>query len=308
MTLALSLLSGSALIHVSDRLVTAGGKLWDPLANKSVVVLGADGLGCLAYSGAAHVGNQPTDQWLAELVSEMEIQSLTGPRGAPAMQFSPDFLPSLGLGLRRIAWAVEHTFPQQSAQRVQAGLNVLASGFVIRRSRSPRPRVRPFLNLYTYDGKAGAFTSHELPRYWEWHRRTSLGHVGVYAPEKAEVMSGLAGGVKDQDDAESLLVECLRTVSSRDSGVGADCISVVMSPYGDDARVRFLPDPGNDQGQVAYTPWIIGPGAIVPPQVMWGSASPRLQLAALPVVFDRVPPLPQRGAVGTFGQPRKPPQ
>lgn len=134
--------------------------------------------------------------------------------------------------------------------------------------------------------------------------------MGVYAPEKAEVMDGLAGGT-DQNEVESLLVECIRTVSSRHSGVGADCISVVMSPFGEPdghhVRVRFLPDPGNDQAQVAYTPWLIGPGAIVPPQVMWGSASPRLRIAALPVFFERVPPLARPGGLGTFGQPRKQP-
>jgi hypothetical protein len=155
-----------------------------------------DGWGCLAYSGAAHVNDQPTDQWLAELVSETKTQSLIGPSGGPAMRFSQGFLPSLGLSLRRVAWAVKHEFPQQPARRVRAGLSVLAAGFVIRRVQSPRPRVRPFLNLYIYDGQAGAFSISGLPRYWEWHRRSSLGHVGVYAPEKAEVMRGLASGVR----------------------------------------------------------------------------------------------------------------
>jgi hypothetical protein len=303
MTLALSLVSGSVLVHTSDRLVTAGGQPWDPLANKTVVVIGREGLGCLGYSGSAHVGDQPTDEWLAELVSETKTQSLIG---APAMQFRPGFLPSLGLSLRRVARALERDFPQQPARRVQAGLSGLAAGFLIKRVHSPSPRVRPFLSLYSFDGGTGAFTSDALPRYWEWHRRSSLGHVGVYAPEKAEVMNALAGGGKDQDDVESMLVECIRSVSSRDPGVGADCICVVMSPDSD-IRVRFLPDPTNDQGQVAYTPWIIGPGAIVPPQVMWGAASPRLQLGALPVLFDRIPPLTERGGAGTFGQPRRPP-
>jgi hypothetical protein len=52
-TLVLDMAVGSMVLHVGDRLLTRDDSPWDPLANKSVVLLGSDGWACLSYSGLA---------------------------------------------------------------------------------------------------------------------------------------------------------------------------------------------------------------------------------------------------------------
>ena len=65
MTIILSVVTAEYAVQVSDRLLTqevpnrAGTPIrydpWDPTANKSVVVLGRDGLFTMGYSGPAHI-------------------------------------------------------------------------------------------------------------------------------------------------------------------------------------------------------------------------------------------------------------
>jgi hypothetical protein len=64
-TIILSVVTAEYAVQVSDRLLTqevpnrAGTPIrydpWDPTANKSVVVLGRDGLFTMGYSGPAHI-------------------------------------------------------------------------------------------------------------------------------------------------------------------------------------------------------------------------------------------------------------
>lgn len=81
-------------------------------------------------------------------------------------------------------------------------------------------------------------------------------------------------------------------------------MSVVLSRQGD-VRVRFLPDPASDGGEAAYTPWILAPGAIVPPMVLTGGL-PHFQAGPFRVDFDRLPRQPS-GLPLTAGSQRRPP-
>jgi hypothetical protein len=70
-TIILSVVTAEYAVQVSDRLLTqevpnrAGTPIrydpWDPTANKSVVVLGRDGLFTMGYSGPAHISGATTD-------------------------------------------------------------------------------------------------------------------------------------------------------------------------------------------------------------------------------------------------------
>jgi hypothetical protein len=145
----------------------------------------------------------------------------------------------------------------------------------------------------------------DLPRYWDWGRTIQLGSVGGDAGDakRAALSTFGSASVRNQNDCESILVECVRAVSKDSATVGADCMSVVLSRQGH-VRVRFLPDPDNDSEQVAYTPWILAPGTILPPLVLAGEL-PRLSAGPFLVEFDRVPPPPPSVGMTAGSQPRK---
>lgn len=52
-------------MQVGDRRLTVGEDVWDPAANKSLVIAPTNGLMMLSYSGVAYIDGIPTDNWLA---------------------------------------------------------------------------------------------------------------------------------------------------------------------------------------------------------------------------------------------------
>jgi hypothetical protein len=111
---------------------------------------------------------------------------------------------------------------------------------------------------------------------------------------------------KSYDDCERLLVDCVRSVSAiNPNAVGADSMSVILGPYRD-ARVTFFPDPHHDTALLtAFSPWIVGPGIMHPPQEIRGSANITLHAGPHEVEFRRIPPTPPTNITEMRAQPRR---
>ena len=85
-TIILSLVTGEYAVQVSDRLLTqkvtdnAGVRYerWDEAANKSIIVLGRDGLFAMGYSGPAHISGATTDGWIAEVIAGQDLGANKG--------------------------------------------------------------------------------------------------------------------------------------------------------------------------------------------------------------------------------------
>ena len=88
MTAIITVLAKDSVYHVSDRLVSVPNLQpdrtnrrflpYDSAANKSIIYVGKDCRLVLGYTGQSHIGNKPTDRWLAELIRggrEMPEQS-----------------------------------------------------------------------------------------------------------------------------------------------------------------------------------------------------------------------------------------
>jgi hypothetical protein len=286
-TFVVTLAAGSMVVQVSDRLLTQDRREWDPLANKSVVFLG-------------------TDQWLAETLSERD--TAIGPRGAPAIRMDTGFVPRLGPCFARLAEAIDADFGRQPADQRSLGMHVLVAGFLIQDRRSSRPKVRPFMQRYSHHGHDGdQVVRRSSPRYWNWNRDFPLVSIGANPGDaRQQAITDLASpGDKNQDDCERILLNYLRSVHANDRTVGADCVSIVLSRYGD-VRVRFLPEPGSDRGLSAYTPWIVAPGMVIPPSVLAGNL-PSVNAGGYTVEFDRVPALAPSDRLEMYGQRRKSP-
>ena len=85
----------------------------------------------------------------------------------------------------------------------------------------------------------------------------------------------------------------IREVADRDSMVGHDLMSACI--FRDQTvRVRFYPDLRGPRVPLAFTPWVIAPGLLQPPQVVHGSwVGHSLTTGPFRIIFDEVPaPLP----------------
>jgi hypothetical protein len=81
MTLILGIYTNWHAIQVSDRLVrlaTAPPLPYDTLANKTVVYFARRGVLSISFTGIAYIGRTPTDQWVAEKLSGIDLSSARG--------------------------------------------------------------------------------------------------------------------------------------------------------------------------------------------------------------------------------------
>lgn len=228
MTFVGTLVAGRVVVQTGDRLLSRGGQRWDPLANKTVVLLGVDGSATISYSGLAYIGQKPTDQWIAEAVSERDPVFA----GRLATRHDSTLRPRIGLALANLRDAIERDFASLPRRDRISGLHIAVGGFVSHRRRRPSGRPRPFAHVYVHRGQDGdELDVGETPRYWDWR-------IPLVGPIPIGVSTGGAWDVfrsqlfqppaKPYDECERLLVDCVRSVSAvSPSAVGADSMSVI---------------------------------------------------------------------------------
>jgi hypothetical protein len=310
MTLVMSLIHAPLAFHVGDRLVTRQEKgrrePWDPFANKSVLVLAQNGYMCISYSGLAYINGKPTDQWLAEAAAEQ--QAMPGVHGGLATHWDTTLMPRIGPILSRVRAALQTDFARQPLRYRRNGMDIVVAGWASRRQHRIDRQPRPFMLLLRHRGRPDSTLKIEqLPRYWDWSRQLRLCTIGADpGPAKTRLLQEAAQPVsRNQDDYEAMLVKCIRAVADDNDAVGKDCMSILMVRQGI-FRVRFLPNLDADlDKKAAYTPWVIAPGVMWPPSVLYGGL-PILDAPPYQVTFERVPPLPPSSQVGAYGQPRRP--
>jgi hypothetical protein len=302
-TLVVGLVAGSMVLHVGDRLLTDKGAEWDQYANKSVVVLGSDGWATVSYSGLAHIGGRPTDQWLAEVLSGQKPGP--GSHGGLGTTFS-NVIPTLGPALARLPDAIEQDFGREPPNGRARGMRILVSGFVTRRRRSPL--VRPFGITHKHSGQAGASVETiATPRTWRWQDHALPGSIGRPPDEGWDhLIAALERPGHNLDSIERIMVDQIRTVAAiPGSVVGPNCMSIALSAQRD-VRIRFLPAPTHAVSAISFTPWIVAPRLLQPPQELGGTGGWQLHHRPYSIQIDRQPPLPPSPRITMRGQRRKP--
>jgi len=114
-------------------------------------------------------------------------------------------------------------------------------------------------------------------------------------------------GSMTEDRMEAVFAEAIRRAADRDPQVGRNLVSI-MTLRNQRSRVRYLPDPLGPSPDFAYTPWIIGPSVVMPPQKWQGEAVQSLVAGSFEVRFDGVPMSTTAGAniTSSEGHPPKP--
>ena len=187
-------------------------------------------------------------------------------------------------------------------------MNIIVTGWIRRRRLTMNRQPRPFMLRLRHRGQPrSTLKIEQLPRYWDWSQQIGLCTAGADPAQAVARLQQDAAqpGIRNEDDYEAMLVTSIRTVAEENDTVGKDCMSILMGRLGP-FRVRFLPNLDADlHRKAAYTPWVIGPGVMWPPSVLYGPPSV-LHAGPYQVTFERVPPLPPSSSVGAYGQPRRP--
>jgi hypothetical protein len=307
-TFHLALATASFVLQVGDRLLTlkqesSGPRPWDTYANKTILLLGRNGIVAISYSGLGYIRGIPTDRWLAETIAGPTIDF----HGAPAMRFGGPPL-DVGPALNAVCGAIEREFATLPGIQRRQQLHLLISGWTWRKRVTDSRQPRPLMGTIRHNGDYSSPPIADfLPRYWEWHRQFMPRRIGAQPRgHLAGMLNTLAQSEhRNQDDIEELMVTVVRGVADEpdEATVGKDCMSILIS-RSREVRVRYLRNSSPEEPiRTAYTPWIIGGGIVVPPAVLEGSGF-SVSAGGRVILIDSIPPLPENGFKSFSGQPR----
>lgn len=307
MTSILSASTNSYALQVGDRLVTLptpkGSTEWDPAANKSLLLLTPRGTLSVSYSGLAYIRGVSTDHWIAEAFHGDRIAPLDG---RLSIKFG-NFVSSIGPAIQSLRSAIERDFFSLPSAYRKHQLQFVASGWSWNRRVSPYRPPRPIAFRLLCDGLTKKFKFEMLPRYWRWDRNvlqlSAIGGDKQGQQNRALRTLGIARNATE-DSCESILVDTIRDLAQRDQSVGKSCMSILIN-RNQEIRIRFLPDPETDDQVAAFTPWVLGPRIIAPPQILQGWL-PTLHSGPFQVTFDRFPQLPPARFGSSSTQARRP--
>ncbi len=290
-------------LHVSDRLVSAGGKPFDSLANKTVVFRATDGLVAIGYTGAAFIDGLPTDSWIANELSQGAASEAGG-----FMSLGQFQVRDLGFSLLDLCQKL------RSRGFQNFGGEVVAVGWQWQRKRR-RSRVRDVLWVL-HSGSGRLRWDQLVPRPVEEQRQVfRMLHTGNWplgAEKWRRLLTQVGQAGRDWETVETLLVAAIRRASDLHPGtIGANCMSVVLRPIGcPQALIRFAPatphlgSAFDQEIELAYSPWLVAPDAILAPSASVGGLTTEQGLLTFSMEFP--PPQQDQILKGAFQSQDRP--
>jgi hypothetical protein len=284
-TIILSLVTGEYAVQVSDRLLTRKWTTprvryepWDEAANKSVIVLGRDGLFSLGYSGPGHIADAPTDSWIAEVVAGEELG---------ADQIRPDFGAmqiSQGTSTDRV---LATRFPELARRIDEAGragqlTQPLSIGFVGIRWKDLNKLAWPAYGRIGWDEDQARYGYEMSPQRWGYGEGKFV--TGATGPSRnvaqkllRERFSGT--DLSNKEDTAAAMIEILRELPEEDPTVGRDCLVTTIQGVPPHVRIKYEPfgstqmvvESASGQAitvEAAVSPWIITPNHLIAPLAM----------------------------------------
>lgn len=277
MTLVLAITTAATAFHVSDRQVTSfyangASKVHSPVENKSLIFICKDAVGTIGYTGAAYIGKQPTDQWLANVLAPQ-------PPGIPPLG---DFVFGGGgmgaIRLQTLIWRLRTALAAAQLPLRARVLEVSLSGFRIRRHRSI-----PFQLELAWNRK-GPRIGGLMRRPRALGERILVSEIGDVFPQ-GQVVEHIKAGASGSPEPEPLLAGLMHAVrlrSTQTKTVGADLMTIVTPNPLRSREILWSFEPANAHmayvvgGKetiafpAVYSPWILTPSSVHCPSVGTG--------------------------------------
>ena len=278
MTMILALVAHHVVIHASDRRTTLTRRgqrsaVYSPIENKSAIFICRDAVGAIGYTGAAYIGTQPTDEWIANQITGA-LKTDKRPQG---------FVISFGRnGLNRkkltaLLFQLKQAMDALPTSVRSVGLTVQFSGFRIRRNRC----FRFYAEIGLAAGGGMISSTMRMPR--SPLENGLIGQVGDCKDAKDTLHTVMkhAEAVGTQE-IEALRLAAVRTIRERASEVatvGADIMTITIPHPSVSREIVWQFEPATehlgaivgrarqDVFEAIYSPWILTPGSMMAPTI-----------------------------------------
>lgn len=286
MTIILSVVTADYAVQVSDRLLTQKVtdnrgihyKPWDELTNKSVIVLGRDGLFAMAYSGPGHINGAPTDNWIAEFVAGEELGANQVRPEFGAIRISQGTSTDRVLAVR-FAKLAQRVDEADSAGKLTQRLSIDLVGL---RWKDLDKLAWPAYGRIGWDADEGRNIMGMSPHRWGYESGNIFARALGYSQNTAQKLLRerfFGTDMSNKEDTAATLIDILRSIPPQDPTVGRDCLVTTIQAVPPHVRIKYEPY-GLTQMSVefksgrtvtveaAVTPWIITPNHLIAPLAM----------------------------------------
>jgi hypothetical protein len=284
-TIILSLVTAEYAVQVSDRLLTRKWSAppgvtparvyyerWDPAVNKSVIVLGRDGLFTLGFSGPGFIDGAPTDDWIAEVVAGEDLSDLGAIRIIQGM--STDRV--LAVRLPELVHRVDE------AKRAGQLSEPLSIGFVGLRWKDLDKLAWPAYGRIGWDKDHDGYGYEMSPQRWGYEEgKFVTGATGASRNVAQKLLTARFSGadLSSQEESAAAMIDILRSLPPKDPTVGRDCLVTTIQAVPPHVRIRYEPfgstqmlvESASGQSmtlEAAVSPWIITPDQLLKPLAM----------------------------------------
>lgn len=284
MTLHLSQASRVAGIQISDRLVTANREEHDAKSNKTLVIIGSDGIASVSYFGLAYIRDDTADNFMAKsLIGEPPLFSGRIPAFGPTLNGGHRSIDEM---INKIKDDLEWWFDHCLNDKWHHSFGLSICGW---RNKGAMPE--PILFSMLKKEKSAKFAYIDNPgRHW-WLKKDSCTNdlpKGYLNDADYDLIRRLPNVTADTNLIEFVrtrkdcFLDIIRRASASTGLVGLDAMVVVL-PRPDAKRVYvdlesiYRWDVRDDLLGVipaTFTPWIIGNSRYIAPSVRTGGVHP----------------------------------
>ena len=240
MTLLIGALAGKQSFNISDRLLTqrlTNGqvKTFDDTSNKTIVYMCSNGMMTISFTGTAYIHKKPTDQWVAEMLTGMELNE-----GDNFKIKHPKEWKNLGHAIVSVINELNKIWDTLPSEQREGDL-----GFLI----TVWQKTKKWWKAIQWGLKNGEKKTFKLDSRKLYPPRTlyvSTAGVSTTYQERQDIQNTLNHQYKNgkPESATKYLIETIRKVGENKLTVGSDYLSVrmtyVSSPY---ITIEYIPDP-----------------------------------------------------------------
>jgi hypothetical protein len=287
-TIIMSVVTADYTMQVSDRLLTR--KLttlttpeqvfyepWDKAANKSVIVLGSDGLFAMGYTGPAHVAGAPTDGWIAEFVAGQELGANQIRPDIGAMQISQGTSTNRVLAVRFPELA-QRVGEMDSAGKLTDRLSIDVVGL---RWKDLNKLAWPAYGRIGWDADEDRNIFGMSSQRWGYENKNYARALGPKQNIAQKLLRERFRGadLSSKEGTAAVLIDILRSLPSEDPTVGRDCLVTTIQGVPPHVHIKYEPYDLTQMSvefksgrtvtvEAACTPWIITPDKLFAPAAM----------------------------------------
>lgn len=242
---------------VTDRRVTKGGSLHDGDANKNILFGDRNAVVTVGYTGHAYIGKTPTDQWIAQTLTELTFKEGRRERSAPLLSATYYEQQYIGIRIRKLRDQlneIRSLIPHRYRNAwIADPFDILITGFEWNHGK-----VRPLLVGLSKPRSSNTFALFRPDRRWFFSQGNRY-PAQMYAAPAENISSDKLQRISSRldavwrdghgtpediaDDAEILMAETFREISDDVKVVGPDLMSIqIPAPIipNPTIRVRYI--------------------------------------------------------------------